>query len=67
MNAFKVSKQMIIFHVMNSYTQKYVSGEKEVLGASTFLPGSELQKIWATTYFWQLNLCFFEKIKPSFI
>lgn len=45
MNAFKVSKQMIIFHVMNSYTQKYVSGEKEVLGASTFLPGSELQKI----------------------
>lgn len=45
MNVFKVSKQMIIFHVMNSYALKYVSGEKEMLGASTFLPGSELQKI----------------------
>lgn len=45
MNVFKVSKQMIIFHIMNSFTQKYVSGGKEMLGASTFLPGSELQKI----------------------
>lgn len=58
---------MIIFPIMNSYTQKYVSGEEEMLGASTFLPGSELQNIWATAYFWQLNLCFFKKIKASLI
>lgn len=45
MNVFKVSKQMIIIHVMNNYALKYVSGEQEMLGASTLLPGSELQKI----------------------
>lgn len=67
MNVFKVSKELIVFHVMSSYTPKYASGEKEMLGASTFLPASELQKIWAAAYFWQLNLCFFKKIKPSFI
>lgn len=45
MNVFKVSKQMIIIHVMNNYALKYVSGEQEMLGASTLLPGSKLQKI----------------------
>lgn len=45
MNVFKVSKELIVFHVMSSYTPKYASGEKEMLGASTFLPASELQKI----------------------